>query len=259
VPIARRRPFLRSAARTLTARCRQRMVCGWAGALAGADGINIVAGTGSIAYGRLTRAAAHERRWGSSSDEGSAYCSHREGLTLTLSMCVLAVQRRSADGQGRGPTLTPTVTHVSPPMCTDPRLGLPFSLRSRRVETIWILCVLSISPARGEPAQSCSPRTRCRRGCILARHAWHRAPAPAQDMIQRVATRLCTGRPEACGMVDAVRRHHSWLIPNLAVKTAQCLPRTSPGWPPRARAFAAVVRCAAGLFELRDLPRARYR
>ncbi|HEY6825153.1 MAG TPA: BadF/BadG/BcrA/BcrD ATPase family protein, partial [Steroidobacteraceae bacterium] len=32
-------------------RCGNDMVCGWAGALAGADGINIVAGTGSIAYG----------------------------------------------------------------------------------------------------------------------------------------------------------------------------------------------------------------
>ena len=34
-------------------RCGNDMVCGWAGALAGADGISVVASTGSIAYGCL--------------------------------------------------------------------------------------------------------------------------------------------------------------------------------------------------------------
>ena len=34
-------------------RCGNDMVCGWAGALGGSDGINIVAGTGSIAYGEF--------------------------------------------------------------------------------------------------------------------------------------------------------------------------------------------------------------
>ena len=28
------------------------MLCGWAGSLAGADGINVIAGTGSMTYGR---------------------------------------------------------------------------------------------------------------------------------------------------------------------------------------------------------------
>ena len=37
------------------------MVCGWAGALAGGDGINIVAGTGSIAYGEFAAAGARRR------------------------------------------------------------------------------------------------------------------------------------------------------------------------------------------------------
>ncbi|HEY7009469.1 MAG TPA: hypothetical protein VH395_11040 [Jatrophihabitantaceae bacterium] len=32
-------------------RCDNDMVCGWAGTLGGEDGINVVAGTGSIGYG----------------------------------------------------------------------------------------------------------------------------------------------------------------------------------------------------------------
>jgi N-acetylglucosamine kinase-like BadF-type ATPase len=33
-------------------RCDNDMLCGWAGSLAGADGINVIAGTGSMTYGR---------------------------------------------------------------------------------------------------------------------------------------------------------------------------------------------------------------
>ena len=59
------------------------MVCGWAGALAGEDGINIVAGTGSIAYGEYRGRSARAGGWGELfSDEGSAYWLAREGLRL---------------------------------------------------------------------------------------------------------------------------------------------------------------------------------
>jgi N-acetylglucosamine kinase-like BadF-type ATPase len=59
------------------------MVCGWAGALAGADGINIVAGTGSIAYGEFAGRKARAGGWGELfSDEGSSYWLAREGLQL---------------------------------------------------------------------------------------------------------------------------------------------------------------------------------
>jgi N-acetylglucosamine kinase-like BadF-type ATPase len=59
------------------------MVCGWAGALAGEDGINIVAGTGSIAYGEYQGRSARAGGWGELfSDEGSAYWLAREGLRL---------------------------------------------------------------------------------------------------------------------------------------------------------------------------------
>ncbi len=68
-------------------RCVNDMVCGWAGALAGRDGINIVAGTGSIAYGEFESRCARAGGWGELfSDEGSAYWMAREGLALFSKM-----------------------------------------------------------------------------------------------------------------------------------------------------------------------------
>jgi len=59
------------------------MVCGWAGALGCEDGINVVAGTGSIAYGEFQGRNARSGGWGELfGDEGSAYWLAREGLTL---------------------------------------------------------------------------------------------------------------------------------------------------------------------------------
>ncbi len=64
-------------------RCGNDMVCAWAGALACRDGINIVAGTGSIAYGEVSGRHARAGGWGELfSDEGSAYWIAREGLNL---------------------------------------------------------------------------------------------------------------------------------------------------------------------------------
>jgi len=64
-------------------RCGNDMVCGWAGALAACDGISIVAGTGSIAYGEYETRRARAGGWGELfSDEGSAYWIAREALTL---------------------------------------------------------------------------------------------------------------------------------------------------------------------------------
>ncbi|HEY5264381.1 MAG TPA: BadF/BadG/BcrA/BcrD ATPase family protein, partial [Steroidobacteraceae bacterium] len=68
-------------------RCVNDMVCGWAAALAGCDGINIVAGTGSIAYGEFESRTARAGGWGELfSDEGSAYWVAREGLNLFSKM-----------------------------------------------------------------------------------------------------------------------------------------------------------------------------
>jgi N-acetylglucosamine kinase-like BadF-type ATPase len=64
-------------------RCGNDAVCGWAGALACQDGINVIAGTGSMAYGEFDGRVARVGGWGELfSDEGSAYWLAREGLNL---------------------------------------------------------------------------------------------------------------------------------------------------------------------------------
>ncbi len=64
-------------------RCGNDMVCGWSGALAGDDGISVVAGTGSIAYGEYQGRTARAGGWGELfGDEGSAYWIAREGLAM---------------------------------------------------------------------------------------------------------------------------------------------------------------------------------
>lgn len=64
-------------------RCGNDMICSWAGSLAGADGISVVAGTGSIAYGEYAGRAARAGGWGELiGDEGSAYWIAREGMNL---------------------------------------------------------------------------------------------------------------------------------------------------------------------------------
>ncbi|UDF03042.1 N-acetylglucosamine kinase [Asticcacaulis sp. AND118] len=61
--------------------CGNDMICGWAGSLAGEDGINIVAGTGSIGYGEHKGLKARGGGWGETfSDEGSAYWIAVQGL-----------------------------------------------------------------------------------------------------------------------------------------------------------------------------------
>lgn len=61
--------------------CDNDMVCGWAGSLGCADGINIVAGTGSIGYGQRNGIGARAGGWGEVfSDEGSAYWIAVQGL-----------------------------------------------------------------------------------------------------------------------------------------------------------------------------------
>ncbi len=64
-------------------RCGNDMVCSWAGSLACADGISVIAGTGSMAYGEFAGRSARCGGWGELiGDEGSAYWIAREGMNL---------------------------------------------------------------------------------------------------------------------------------------------------------------------------------
>lgn len=63
--------------------CGNDMVCSWAGSLACADGISVIAGTGSMAYGEYGGKRARAGGWGELfSDEGSAHWIARAGLAL---------------------------------------------------------------------------------------------------------------------------------------------------------------------------------
>lgn len=67
--------------------CGNDMICGWAGSLAGADGISITAGTGSIGYGERRGRSARAGGWGELfSDEGSAHWIARRMLNLFTRM-----------------------------------------------------------------------------------------------------------------------------------------------------------------------------
>lgn len=67
--------------------CDNDMVPGWAGSLACEDGINIVAGTGSICYGENVGRKARCGGWGELfGDEGSSYWVAREGLNIFTKM-----------------------------------------------------------------------------------------------------------------------------------------------------------------------------
>jgi N-acetylglucosamine kinase-like BadF-type ATPase len=75
-------------------RCGSDAVCGWAGALAGGDGINVIAGTGSMTYGEYQGRAARAGGWGELfSDEGSAYWIARQGLNLFSRMSDSRLER----------------------------------------------------------------------------------------------------------------------------------------------------------------------
>jgi N-acetylglucosamine kinase-like BadF-type ATPase len=67
--------------------CDNDMVCGWAGSLGGADGINVISGTGSMAYGERSGRRARTGGWGELfGDEGSAHWIAVRGLSAFTRM-----------------------------------------------------------------------------------------------------------------------------------------------------------------------------
>ncbi len=76
--------------------CDNDMVCGWAGSLAGEDGINVISGTGSMTYGERQGVGHRVGGWGELfGDEGSAYWIGAQGLN--------AFSRMSDGRLARGP------------------------------------------------------------------------------------------------------------------------------------------------------------
>jgi N-acetylglucosamine kinase-like BadF-type ATPase len=76
--------------------CGNDMVCGWAGSLATADGINVISGTGSMAYGERHGHGVRAGGWGELfGDEGSAHWIGLQGLA--------AFTRMSDGREPRGP------------------------------------------------------------------------------------------------------------------------------------------------------------
>lgn len=68
-------------------RCDNDVVVGWAGSLGGEDGINVVAGTGSISYGEWQGRRARAGGWGELlGDEGSGYWVGLRGLNAFTQM-----------------------------------------------------------------------------------------------------------------------------------------------------------------------------
>jgi N-acetylglucosamine kinase-like BadF-type ATPase len=68
-------------------RCDNDMVCGWAGSLALAAGVNVVSGTGSMSYGEHGGLTARVGGWGELfGDEGSAYWLGIRGLRAWTQM-----------------------------------------------------------------------------------------------------------------------------------------------------------------------------
>lgn len=75
-------------------RCGSDMICSWAGSLACEDGISVIAGTGSMAYGEYQNRTARAGGWGELiGDEGSAYWIAREGMNLFSRMSDGRVER----------------------------------------------------------------------------------------------------------------------------------------------------------------------
>lgn len=93
--------------------CGNDMVCAWAGSLGGADGVNVIAGTGSMTYGERAGRGTRVGGWGEVfGDEGSAHWIGIEGLR--------AASRMSDGRLPRGPLLPALRDHLG----VDDDLGL---------------------------------------------------------------------------------------------------------------------------------------
>ncbi|HEU4516452.1 MAG TPA: BadF/BadG/BcrA/BcrD ATPase family protein [Steroidobacteraceae bacterium] len=155
-------------------RCGNDMVCSWAGSLACEDGISVIAGTGSMAYGEYDGRQARCGGWGELiGDEGSAYWIAREGMNLFS---------RMSDGRvPRGPLHD----------LVRARLGLEddlylcariYGARADRRDAFAQFARLVHEAAQAEDREAAAIFTRGARelvGCVVATHRALAAPADA--------------------------------------------------------------------------------
>jgi N-acetylglucosamine kinase-like BadF-type ATPase len=148
--------------------CGNDVVCGWAGALACADGISVTAGTGSIAYGEYQGRCARAGGWGEVfGDEGSAYWIGREGL---------AAFARMSDGRSvAGPLLELVRRHF--------RLAHDLDLAGRINDPASAerAAIAQLSPVVATAALS---------GDVAARDIFERAGSELATIVQATRTRL---------------------------------------------------------------------
>lgn len=147
--------------------CGNDMICGWAGSLGGKDGINIVAGTGSIGYGERQGKSARAGGWGELfSDEGSAYWIATQGLQL--------FSRMSDGRQEKGPLLNVFRDHFDLDKDLD-ICGRIVGGGSNR-DSIATLCPLV--------------REAAERGDMAARDIFGRAAAHLADIVDAIGQKL---------------------------------------------------------------------
>jgi N-acetylglucosamine kinase-like BadF-type ATPase len=163
--------------------CGNDMVCGWAGSLACQDGINVVAGTGSICYGEYAGRSARSGGWGELfSDEGSAYWIARSGLTLFT--------RMSDGSRAAGPLYELVASSSVAGAISARRLGSDRGEPGSRVAALARLVHRAAGSAmpgrrnfapwdwrscRGDARRCCS-RHAARRRVLFRRRVWHRPP-----------------------------------------------------------------------------------
>jgi len=154
--------------------CGNDMVCSWAGSLACVDGISVIAGTGSMAYGEYAGKQARAGGWGELfSDEGSAYWIACAGLTLFS---------RMSDGRApRGPLYDVVRTHFALVDDLDVCAAVYGALKAERSRVAQLARLVSAAAAQGDLAA----------GAIL-----ERAAAELAEMVDAVRAALGVA-PEA--------------------------------------------------------------
>ena len=124
--------------------CDNDMVCGWAGSLAGEDGINVISGTGSMTYGERQGVGHRVGGWGELfGDEGSAYWIAAQGLN--------AFSRMSDGRLPRGPLHAPA--QGAPRARRRPRRRQPGD-RHVGAATAATIAALATTVCRGRPTRA---------------------------------------------------------------------------------------------------------